>query len=135
MNPVREALYGLLTADLELTGLLSAPGAVHHRKAPATTGTPFVIFHRQAGRPAWTWRTRVDEDVWLVKAVARGGSASVAEQIDERVDVLLTDAALAISGRRLLAVRRDTAVEYGEADGAETYHHVGGLYRVVTQST
>lgn len=92
-----------------------------------------MIFHRQAGRPAWAFAgTPLQSDLWLVKAVDRSASASKAEGIAARIDAVLSDANLSVGGRDQLYLRRETDVEYAEDDGAETYRHCGAVYRVVT---
>lgn len=134
MNPVRAAIYTRLSGDAVLTGLLSAPDAIYHRTIPQTGGFPAVVFSRQSGTPGWQFAgAHIQDDVWLVKAVSRGSSASPAEDIAARIDAVLTDAPLAVTGRLLLAVYRQSDVDYDEVDAGERYHHVGSQYRLVTQ--
>ncbi len=133
MNPVREALYEALSGATAVTNLLAdGTGGVYHKEAPANAQTPFVILAKQSGRRQWTFEDSLRWDRWLVKAVDRKRSG-VAEDIDEAVDVLLSDLTLTITGRRHLFLRRETDVDYPEQDGAETYRHVGGIYGLVTQ--
>ncbi len=133
MNPVRDALYDRLAATAALTALLSDSAALFHRVAPPEARTPFVVFTKQTGTPTWAFDgPPLRNDVWLVKAIDRSGSASLAEDIDAQIDMALTDAPLAITGRTLLYLRRESDVDYPEQDGAETFHHVGGLYRLIT---
>lgn len=133
MDEVRRALYEKLTGTPAVTGLLSAPDQVWHQRAPVDALPPFVVFHRQSGTRDWTYRLHTRPQLWLVKAVDRGGSASQAEAIDAAVEAALNDAALTVTGQSLLVLRRGSDVEFDEPDGGETFHHVGGLYRLVTQ--
>jgi hypothetical protein len=134
VNPVRAALYTRLTGDDELADLLSLPTAVHHAVAPPNAHTPYVIFHKQAGTPEWQFgQAYIQWDVWTVKAVDRADSASTAEAIAARIDLVLNHAPLEIEGGLLLGVWRIADVDYPENDGGETYRHVGGQYRLVTQ--
>ena len=133
MNPVRAALYARLSGDAALTGLLSSPTAIYHQVAPQDAATPFVVFHRQAGDPIWQFDgAHVQSDLWTCKAVDRGASASRAEDIAARIDAVLTDAPLAVAGRDLLAVYRESDVSYPETSDGDTYRHEGAQYRVET---
>jgi hypothetical protein len=131
---VRDAIYGLLTGDATLTGLLADATSVYHENAPAEATFPYVVFHRQVGLRDWTFGGEpMRPEVWLVKAVDRGQSAEDAEAIDARCETLLNDAALNITGSTLLYLRRDQDVSFPEVDGQDTYKHVGGLYRLTHQ--
>lgn len=133
---VRAALYGLLAGDTTLAGLLSSPtDGIFHQRAPQSAKTPYVIFAKHTGSPMWTFRTPMQWDTWLVKGVDRAGKAGRAEHIAEVIDALLNDAQLTIPGFDHLYLRRASDVDYPEPDGAETYHHCGGLYTVVTDPT
>jgi Protein of unknown function (DUF3168) len=135
MNPIRRALFIALSGDSQLTALLSAPAAIHHQRAPQTATYPFVIFHRQAGTPSFTFgRSQLQSDLWLIKGVDLAESASKVEDIAARIDTMLRDASLSVAGRDQLDVRRESDVDYAEADGDITYRHCGALYRIVTES-
>jgi hypothetical protein len=131
---VRDAIYGLLTADDTLTDLLSSATAVYHQEAPTEADWPLVIFNRQTGQRDRAFAGEpMRPEVWLVKAVTRAHSASTAEAIDARLEALLDGAGLSITGSTLLYLRRTSDVQYPEQDGQDTYQHVGGLYRLVHQ--
>ncbi len=134
MNPVREAIFDRLVGDATLTALLSSPTAVHHQVAPQTEATPFVVFNKQAGTPMWAFGgPALQNDLWQVKAIALGSSASDAEVIAARIDVALTNAVLVITGSTHLYLRRESDVDYPEQDGADTYRHCGALYRLISE--
>lgn len=136
MNPVRTALFGALTADAPLTGLLSVSDAVFYERVDQTARTPYVVFHKQAGTPTWTFGGRghqLENDLWTVKAIDRGDSPIKAEQIAAEIDRVLETAALDIDGRETLYLHRESDLAYPEEDGAETYRHVGGIYRLLTE--
>jgi hypothetical protein len=135
MNPVRAALYSRLSGDATLTGLLSAQAAIYHQIAPQDAAYPLIVFQRQDGRPDWTFGDHMQRDLWTVRAIDRATSASDAEAIADRIDVLLNDAPLVVNGRALLYLRRESDVDFSEQDGADTLRHVGGVYRVVTDPT
>jgi hypothetical protein len=134
VNATRRALYERLAGDATLTGLLSVPDAIYHQVAPQSAAAPFVLFHKQAGTPGWQFAgAHIQSELWLVKGVDVGPSAGRAEDIAARLDELLTDAPLTVAGRLLLAVFRDSDIDYSEQHGADTWRHCGALFRVATQ--
>lgn len=140
----RRALYGKMAGDSTLTTLLGAAAtgfsqSIYHQKAPSGAAFPFVTFQKAAGTPTYTMKTghaALDDEVWTIKAVDRNTTADRADAIAARLDTLLTDGTLSISGATQLYLRRESDVEYPEtaADGV-TYHHVGGQYRLVVEAT
>jgi hypothetical protein len=135
----RRAIYGKLAGDTTLNGLLGTPPtgyakSIYHQEAPAGAGYPLVVFQRQAGRPteAFGAPSVMENDVWLIKAVDHSTSADTAEAVAARIQTLLNDASLSISGASLLYLRRQSDVEYPEVTDGERYAHCGALYRVVT---
>lgn len=138
-TPVRRALYGRLAGDTTLNNLLGTPASgysksIYHQQAPPGAAFPFVIFSKSSGIPteAFGDPDALDTDVWLVKAVDKDTSADDAEAIAARLQVLLNDASLSISGSTLLYLRRQSDVEYSEIEAGVQYAHVGSLYRLVT---
>lgn len=128
---VRRALYSKLTGDTTLTALLSASTAIYHAVAPDTADYPFVIFNKQSGVPRYTFAAKAfDNELWLVKGVDRNSTANAADDIASRLDALLTDGALTISGETQMSLRRESDVEYTETEGDQTYRHAGALYRL-----
>lgn len=135
----RRALYGRMAGDTTLNGLLGVPAAgytksIYHQQGPQGAGFPFVVFSKSSGVPteAFGDPDALDTDVWLVKAIDKAASADTAEAIAARLQALLNDATLSISGATLLYLRRQSDVEYSEVDDGVQYVHVGSLYRLVT---
>jgi hypothetical protein len=136
MNETRRAIFDRLSGDATLTGLLAAPGNIYHQVAPQTATFPVVVFHKAAGTPVLQFvGAYVQNDLWSVRAISQGSSSTAAEEIAARVDVLLDNAELAITGRVHLYLRRDSDIDMSEQDGADTFAHVGALYRLWTQPT
>lgn len=139
----RRAIYGKLAGDSTLRGLLgaAAPGftnSIYHEPAPVLASYPFVTMSKSSGLPTPVFGDAAagkdigfETDVWLIKAIDHNTTADKAESIAARLQTLLNDAALSISGATTMYCRRDSDVEYSEMDGGEVYHHVGSLYRVV----
>ncbi len=142
MNPTatRRALYGKLAGDSTLNNLLGTPPSgysksIYDGEAPASANYPFVIINRQSGNPTYAMATTpaYETDIWLVKGVDRNTTADTAEAIAARLDALLTDGVLSISGATQLYTRRESDVDYQEDQDGRVYHHVGSLYRLLFQ--
>ena len=135
MDPVRAAIYARLSGDATLTGLLAAPGNIFHSIGPQTAAFPLIVFNEAAGTRVLQFAgAHIKNDLWQVKAIAAGSSATPAEDIAARVDVLLDNAVLAITGREHLYLRNESDIPaYPEQDGAESFWHVGAYYRLWTQ--
>lgn len=132
MRPVDTALYSRLAADLgTLTlGTLGCTG-VYRFQAPQGSVEPYVIYQQQAGTDSYTFSAQDARSlVYLVKAVDASTSGLRAAQMAERIDALLTDKPLSLSGWTNIRLRRESDVEYIETDAGKTYQHYGALYRV-----
>jgi hypothetical protein len=133
----RRALYGKLAGDVTLNALLATPPpgrskSIYYQRAPQGALFPYVILSKQAGTPRYALGDRAfDNDVWLVKGVDRNDTADTVDAISNRIDVLLTDASLSISGRTQLYLRRVSDVDYPETVDDQTYLHSGATYRFV----
>lgn len=140
---VRRALYGKMAGDTTLNGLLATPPSgwsksIYHREAPDSAGYPLVIFQKQSGVPTYTMqsgRSAYESDVWLVKAIDRNTTADPAEAVQARLETLLLDATLSISGEELMYLRRESDVEFSEVSDGVTYQHAGALWRLMHQVT
>lgn len=135
---IRRALYGRLSGDTTLNGLLATPPtgyskSIYHDQAPDAAAFPFVVFGKNSGVPtdAFAKPGALETDVWLVKAVDRSTSADTADAIAARIQVLLNDATLSVSGKTHLYLRRQSDVEYPEVADGVLYRHAGALYRLV----
>ncbi len=132
MNSLRDALHDHVTADAALVAL--ATGGVHHDEAPQGARPPYVLFTQVGGEPNWTFGGPAMKDLrWLFEGVCTDGDAGPAEDIAARLDAILNNAALTITGAGLLYLRQASMVDYLRRDGADRYYHSGAIYRVVTQ--
>ena len=133
-DPVRAGLVARLLATPAVTDLLGAPGGVFHRRAPRAAVPPFVVLHRQAGTDNWTFSgAPLERDVWTVKAICRGSSSAPADELAKQITLALNDAPITVDGYAVLYLRRESRIDFGEVDGADQYHHCGGLWVVVVQ--
>lgn len=132
MSALRTAIFEALDGDVALEDLVE--DRIFHKVAPQGSTYPFVVFGKQAGTPQRTFRgPAVRSDLWMVKGVDRGPSASAAEEVDAALEAVLDDAELSVAGAELLYLRRESDLDYTEVLDGETFHHVGGLYRVVVE--
>jgi hypothetical protein len=126
-------LNSRLAADLGTANTLGTLGitGVYRMQAPQGSVEPYVVFQEQAGVDSYTFNARDARSlVYLVKVVDVGPSALRAAQAAERIDTLLTDKALSLSGFNNLRIRRESDVEYTENDNGKIYQHYGALFRV-----
>jgi len=131
-DPIRTALYGALVASPALTALVGT--RIYHRVAPQAATFPVCIFHKHSGTPRWTFAGRpVQWDLWAVKGLCQGSSATRAEEIAAAIDDALNDAALTITGREHLFLLRDSDINLGEDEDGVQYHTVGALYRLASE--
>lgn len=134
---VRRAIYGKLAGDTTLTNLLHAPASgysqsIYYEQAPQGAQEPYVVFNKQAGTPSYALSSKtIDEDVWLIKGIDRSDTADTVDAIATRLDTLLTDASLSISGKTQLYLRRISDVDYPEVADGVTYRHSGSLFRLI----
>lgn len=135
---VRRAIYGKLAGDSTLTSLLHSPPAgksqsIYHQVAPEGAEPPYVIFQKQSSNPSYSLAARdFDDELWLIKGVDHSSDEDTVDAISSRLDALLTDGTLSISGKTLRYLRRDSDVEYSEVpSGGERWIHAGSIYRLV----
>ena len=136
---VRRALYGKMAGDATLTAMLPpAPAGlaqnIFHEYAPQEASLPAVVFSKSTGTPAYSLTARnYDDELWLVKAVdaLEDHGPDVSDNIASRLDQLLTDGTISISGKTQLYLRYASAVEYGELIDGVRYRHVGAYFRLV----
>lgn len=130
MDPVRDAIHDHLAATAAVTSQLGAVNNLYHRIAPRNATPPYVVYHQQAGTPRRTFQGPPMKDkLWTVKAISRG-SSNQAEDIAAAIIAALDGANVPIAGHELLYLAYESDVDYGELDGADQWHHVGGIFRV-----
>lgn len=133
---VRQALYTKLNVASVTGGLASGSASLHHSTAPANAGYPMVLFNQQSGMPTHQFGgDHFDSQVWLVKAVTKGGSSSAAEDVAKAIADALDFQKLTITGAIHMYLARESDVVYAEAIQGETYRHHGSLYRITFEDT
>lgn len=134
---VRQALYQKLNVSTVTTHLTDGSAGIFHRIVPdkdPPANYPLVIFNRQTDSSRLRFGGNAyDSQLWLVKAIVRGTSPGLAEDIDTAVRTLLDFGSLTITGGQTMFLARASGVSYAETDGDEIFQHVGGLYRLDVQ--
>ncbi len=130
-DPIRTALVQRLLATPAVTSLLGQANGVFHRVAPRGAVPPYVVLHRQAETDNWAFSgPPLERDLWTVKAICRGSSSGPADDLAKAITAALNDAPITIADYALLYLRRESKIDYGERDGADEFHHVGGIFRL-----
>lgn len=154
-DPIKRALYGKLAGDGTLTAMLgAAPSnyaqAIYNEVAPEGFAFPYVIFNKQSGMPVFTFADQhppsgtgtgpttigssYETELWQFRAIDKGTVSDTAEAIAKRIDELLTDANLSISGQSLMYLRREgSALSYSEVEDGVRIIYRGALYRLIYQ--
>lgn len=131
---IEGAIYEKLAGDTVLTAMLSggtASPSVYSDQAPQGATEPYVVYSLASEADSYTLASRSWENgVYLVKAVDKSNSTTRAGSIAARIDAVLTDGALSISGRSHLSTRRTERVRYPETVSGVVYQHAGGYFRV-----
>ena len=139
MKAVDAGMFTALNADMgTASGSLGDLGAtgVYRIVAPQTASLPFVLFNEQTGTSNWTMAdVGYRSLLYQVKAIGSGHSGSVVAEMDARLDTVLNDQPLTLSGWTCKRIRRESDVEYIENDEGILYHHIGGLYRIDVEPT
>lgn len=135
---IDEAIIGKLVADGALTTLM--PHGVFKDIAggsPTNPPTRFVIVTLMSALDDHMFNARAFETaVYLVKAVEKGMSGLNADNAAARIDQLLEQGTLSITGYSLMALRRTERIGITEVDEqtGDRWQHRGGLYEVVACS-
>jgi hypothetical protein len=102
---------------------------VFHTLAPQGSAVPYAIMQpQQPGVDAYTFGAgrEISAD-WVVKVISDRQWPGQAINLFSYVDGLMQDAALSVTGWRVLRCRRVSAIQYQDPD---RFWHVGGVYRV-----
>ena len=133
---VRQAIYTALNVASVTTNLANGSASLHHSVAPSSAAYPLVIFQQMSDTVIGAFGgDHIDNQVWLVKAIVKGGSSSTAEDIAKAVHDVLHFQDLSIAGADHMYLARETGVSYSEVVSGEVFRHHGHNYRLVHQDT
>lgn len=128
--PVQKAVYALLTADPELSGLLV--GGVYDY-TPETAPYPFLVIGEAVDTPdnrldGFGWQTLVTLHVWTQAEGNRQGL-----EIGARVTALLDHQPLTLPGYAHVATRHEFGQTLVDPEPPGNIRHLVQRYRVITE--
>jgi hypothetical protein len=131
-SDVDNALIAKLGGDATLLALV--PNGVYYAEAPSGS-TRFVIVSLvdEADVPQFGGRSQEDA-LYLVKAVMLSTAGGDIKSAAARIDALLEQGTLTVSGYNLMTMHREARVrltEVDDQDAAIRWQHRGGMYRLM----
>lgn len=135
---IGSALVTAITGDSTITSTLGVTGA-HMDLAPDTASYPFVTLSFITGPDIYTFGTRAWTDgLWQIRAWDSRPSTKRVADVMERIDTVLTDQTLTVTGYRTLIVRRmETIPTLPEIDTKSGLHvrSAGARFQIGVAST
>ena len=135
---IKRGIWKALTDSIEIAALLpdsddGAAQGVYFQQVDEDATPPYIIFSKTSGTSSYTLGKGEGPHnaLWNIRAVA--DDPDVAEEIDAAIQAALAGTELVASPVRTLYLQRDSDLDYGEPDNGILWHHVGGLYRLITQ--
>ncbi len=126
---LQQAIFAALTADTGLTSLLG--GNRVYDDVPARAEFPYVTFALTNERDWGTGSEDGSEHLLTLHVWSRGSGRRQAHEIMGALRRVLHDAALTLTGYRLVNLRHEFSETRRDPDG-ETYHGIT-RYRAVTE--
>lgn len=140
---IDKALLARLSGDAQLVALL--PDGVHVHVAPLGkkkfTLVSLVVARTVSQFAPSAQRRATEERVYMVKAVMLDPSRATAMQAAARIDALLEDQPLTITGYHCASIARweqEPIIDETEVDDVDAtirWQHCGGRYRIVAVPT
>lgn len=134
-SDIENALIAKLAADATLLGL--CPNGVYYDEAPPGS-TRFVIVSLVDETDEPMFSARAFEDaLYLVKAVMLSTAGGDVKSAAARIDVLLDQQPLTVTGYNVSLMRRESRVRVTEVDDLDKsirWFHRGGRYQVVAST-
>jgi hypothetical protein len=123
-------LYGLLTADATLTGLVGV--RVYNTEAPQPAQYPFVLYQFMSGIDmAAVGALRIWTDMlYLVKVVGQTLTYSDLSTAVARIDQLLHRTSGTVADGTVWTCTREQVIRMPETISGKPFRHAGALYRV-----
>lgn len=135
---VAQFIATTLAADTSLVSEIGS-GNIYDTLAPQPVIlTKYVTFHLQTSasdlmivgaRRVWA------SGVWLVKMVGKGKQFGELTAGADRIDALLHRGSGNVTGGKIIYSVREQSIRYVENDAGIVWRHLGGLYRIIAQST
>ena len=126
---LQKSIFSALTANVALTGLLGGPRV--YDDVPRGAEPPYLTIGESVIRDWSTGSEAGDEHLLTLHVWSRAVGRKETQDIMGAVRTVLHDAAISVSGHRLVNLRHEFSDARREPDG-ETYHGVV-RYRAVTE--
>lgn len=128
-------LYAKLAGDAALAAALGGADRVWQELADQGSAMPYVVFQYQGGSDvAGVGTARIMANLLYLVRVVGGGAHSELEAAADRIDAVLHGASGPVGDGIVFACVREQPISYTETSDGKVYRHVGGLYRLFTQS-
>ena len=129
-NPLNTCVYGTLSADGTLTGMLATGTPIYYMQAPDNATYPYVVFSWQSGTDDNETPRRSKDMLLWARAHCSVGPAQ-AGSIDARIDTLINGVTLTVSGWANFWTAREQDISF--VDTLQDNNKVwtaGGIYRI-----
>ena len=135
INDTASSFYTTLTGGTALTAMLAGTTSVYHMQAPDEAAFPYVVYNHQGGGPTPINPSRLEDNVWWVRAYSVTSGVNAA-QIFEQVDALLHRKNITITGATTIWCQREQNIALVENPKTGTkIFTCGGMYRIRTTNT
>jgi uncharacterized protein DUF3168 len=135
MNALSTAITSTLTGDVTLVALLADSLSVYHQIAKNNATFPYIIFNKQSDTEPNDSSHRIVDLIYQIRAYTKT-TTKAADAIDARVQELLHNQAIVITGYARLKFKRIGGIEFVEAEpNTEKVYSVGSLFRVTLEKT
>jgi hypothetical protein len=131
-----QTIEQLLQVGADIDGF-PAKEHIYHRSAPQDVEFPIITISLQSGITSYAFgdgpSSRMNNETWTIKGICRGLDSDPADRLDVRCFELLQDYELPVTGLETMWFRREEDVNYGEREEGAIIHHVGAMYRLLTE--
>ena len=135
LSRVDQWLMNMMHGDLALSTAVS--GRVYGDMAPQGSTMPLVLFSYLGGADkVVTFRTRVTNAIYLIRAVSGGSSYNAIEAIADRIDEVLSalpDQGTIVRDIRISSCIREQPHQRKDMENGVPTVYLGGFYRIKYQ--
>ena len=131
LSRVNEWLFSTLSLDLAIFGKVN--NRIYADQAPQEAGSPMIVFSFLGGADKLiTGSARLTQTLYLVRAIAKGLSYDIVDDIADRIVAVLTvpDAGQIVRDVRITSCSREQPHQRKDAENGVPYVYMGGFYRI-----
>jgi hypothetical protein len=129
LEAVDQCITTTLKGDSTMSAMIS--NRIYREQAPQNATYPLVVFGLMsaADRNMLGPVRAFTRGQYMVKAITTGDGFATADDIMDRVDAILQDKRLTVSGYRVMPLYREEIARYVETIGGVRYNHYAFIYR------